>query len=422
MATTTDLEKFVDGRIEDKLKALDERVSKQIGESLAKGIPAAQAEVERKYADIFMKAREDEFKRGKKERPVSLIFGKMMRMKALSESPSLRQRGLDTLALARKIVDNDPEVKGYLDVMTKANIMDGTTPTAGEFLIPAVMGPEVIELLYAHTVMDKVGVRKYPMENGNLELPRVDTGATVAYSGETSKGTPTNQVLGRIKLSAKKINGFIVMSNSLLRSSSFNADQIFVTDLQRQFALKVDYTQLYGTGTEYVPRGIANFPGIQTAGSSSTAFPVTQPGDLVALLETANVLGLNNAWIMHPMMKNYIMNLTFNSMFAFRDEMTRDKTLFGIPFFTSTQVGFTNNATPGLRYGDIFLADFSEFAWGEQLAPSIRVSQEATVTVNSTAVNTFEQDLTVTQILAEHDFQLRHPAAFVKGTYKFASS
>lgn len=92
------------------------------------------------------------------------------------------------LARAIKCLDvfgrHDPEraefyAKKYYEDMSMARefkAMSATNPTAGGFLIPEVYLDEVIELLYSKTVIKELGARTIPLENGNLNIPRMTSG------------------------------------------------------------------------------------------------------------------------------------------------------------------------------------------------------------------------------------------------------
>jgi len=91
----------------------------------------------------------------------------------------------------------------------------------------------------------------------------------------------------------------------------------------------------------------------------------------------------------------------------------------GIPLLMTTQISYTTGS-PG--YTDIWLGDFSEFIWGDQMTMEVQVSREASFDDNGTQVSAFQQDLTLTRVIGVHDFNIKHDKSFVKGTYKLATS
>lgn len=115
---------------------------------------------------------------------------------------------LVNLARAIKCLDvfgrHDPEraefyAKKYYNDTSMAHefkAMSATNPTAGGFLIPEVYLDEVIELLYSKTVIKELGARTIPLENGNLNIPRMTSGTRAMWGGEGRKIASTQPASG----------------------------------------------------------------------------------------------------------------------------------------------------------------------------------------------------------------------------------
>jgi HK97 family phage major capsid protein len=205
------------------------------------------------------------------------------------------------------------------------------------------------------------------------------------------------------------------MSNTLIRSSGVNIEGWVAEDLMRKARIALDDALLNGTGSQYQPLGLANNSNVQTSGSSSTAFAVTTPNDMVALLEQANVRMENVHWLLNPMGESWIRNKAFASgPFAWSEEMNRSGTLRGYQFHSSSTVKYTDTTTD---YADFWLGDFAEMMFGISKDISIEVSREGTFTNNGNVISAFDRDLTLIRLIAEVDFACRQPKAFVHGTY-----
>jgi len=95
---------------------------------------------------------------------------------------------------------NDPEQaayyarKNYSDatMAREFKALTATSPTSGGFLIPQVYMDEIIELLYAETVVRELGARPVSMENGNLIMPKVRSGSRARWTGEARPKGATN--------------------------------------------------------------------------------------------------------------------------------------------------------------------------------------------------------------------------------------
>ena len=317
------------------------------------------------------------------------------------------------LGTAKKMFDGDKELHGYIQKGMEAGL-----PSTGGFLIPQQLSAEFIDPLYANTFLDKIGLTKYPMPNGSLDLGRGASSASFTWGAENPVNDKTGMTFDQVKLAAKKGSAYVPISNSLLRYSPAAVQGIIAGNLQEVFADAINTAALYGTGTAYQPKGITLQSGIQTLGTSATALTADLVNDMCSLLEQANVKMYKPFWIMSPKMKSWIKNLkTTVGAYHYREEMNKDKTLEGIPFITTTLSSYTDTSTD---YADLFLADWWYFLWGVGRDMELQMSKEATYVSGSTTYSAFQRDETVVKILAELDFAVKQPKAFVHGTFSVA--
>lgn len=366
------------------------------------------AEVQHKYGELFKAA--PAVVKGAEEVEKSITAARYIKLAAVHNGDIDKMGKAAEKAYARDELLNS-EIKA-------ASVTD---PSAGGFLVPEVLASELIGLLYNKLSVYQAGARRIPMPNGNLLIPRMDTGATVGYIGENGRLGKTQQVFGDIKLSSKKLGAVIPMSNDLLRSSSMAADTYIRDDLVKQMYLKMDLKTLYGLGTDNEPHGLASLLNSSNiVGSSTTAFTADIPSTLIGVLYQANVPMTNPYWIINGVTYSYLLNLkTSTGAYIFADEMLTAKTLRGFPYIVSNQVSYTAGS-PG--YVDIFLGDFSEFIIGEQMGMQIETSREASYYDGSNTISAFQNDQTLIRAISLHDFAIRHDVSFVQGTYKLATS
>ena len=103
--------------------------------------------------------------------------------------------------------------------------------------------------------------------------------------------------------------------------------------------------------------------------------------------------------------------------YIYRDEMNNNKTLEGIPFVVTTGSSYTDTTTD---YADLWLGDWDYFLWGASRDMELTMSKEATYMSGATAYSAFDRDETVIKVVAEHDFNVSQPLAFVHGIYSVA--
>jgi HK97 family phage major capsid protein len=314
----------------------------------------------------------------------------------------------EVMATAQKFY---PQSKALHEIMKKD--LEAGVPSAGGYGIPQILLPTFVPYLYKKTLLDKIGVTKYPMPAGNLRIARIDSTSSVTWGGELPKLNKTQQTLGDVVLNSKKLTAVVPYSNTLFRNQQIGLDGLIASDLQRVATIAIDNAALYGLGNQYQPLGLELTPSIQTSGTtgSPTALTVQFPIDMVALLEQANVPMENPVWLMNPLAKGWMMGKAFSSgPFAWASEMATGKTLNGFPFFASATVA--NSTT---TWANVWLGDFSEFIWGVSYDIAIDVSREGTYTDSGGTVhNAWQSDETLVRLITEMDFNVKHPTSFVE--------
>lgn len=299
--------------------------------------------------------------------------------------------------------------------------LSATILSDGGATVPEILSSELILPLYTRIGATKLGSRRLPMTNGNMTIPRINTAATVGWVGENKAIPKSQEVLGDVKLNAKKLGVLVPISNDLLRSSTMAADQWVLKDVQNQMYVEMDRSMLYGSNTQYQPGGLSTLLSAgQKQGSSSTAFTTTLITTLYGQLGQANVNMIQPGILMNASTESYLLNLTTSTgAFLFYAEMMERGTIRGIPYAVSNNCAFTDSSTD---YVDFFIGDWSEFLIGEQLPLSVEVSREASYLVNGTSVSAFERDQTLIRVIALMDYQIRHDASFIQYTAKLATS
>ncbi|MFZ5688668.1 MAG: phage major capsid protein [Bacillota bacterium] len=297
---------------------------------------------------------------------------------------------------------NDTELHNALKSMAAG------TPSDGGFLIPEQYANEIIPLLRAKTIVRKLGARSLPLAGGNLNIPKLTGGATSYYLGELQDAKKSKPSLGNIRLSGKKLVTLVPMSNDLIRNNSYNADAMVRDDMLQSMALKEDYTAMYGSGTEFTPKGIKNVAGITT--NALNAVPSSDDlAAMIGVMLTKNLPWSAPGWGINGALWSVLYNLKDGvGNYIHRQEMNQGKFL-GLPFAISNQITYNNDIN---KSTEIFLADWSEFIIGEEMGLEIMASNEATYHDGTQLVSAFSTDQTVLKVTAKHDFGVRHPEAF----------
>lgn len=335
------------------------------------------------------------------------------------------------LARAIKCLDvfgrHDPDMASFYarkkyddaEMSREFKALSATNPAGGGYLIPEVYLADIVELLYAKTVIFGLGAQKVPMANGNLNIPRVTSGARATWGGEGRKIAKSQPAFGNIKLSAKRLEAIVPQTRELLMSTDFSADQIFANDLTRRMELGLDFGAMFGKGGEFQPLGVFadkevehldatalnNTDLASTAGVITADFPVFVRSKVLA----KNVDDAHLGWAMNSVLEGFLMNLkTTTGAYIYRDEMTSGK-LLGFPYLVSNQITTSDGGITELAFGN-----WADLLVGEQMGLETYTTLDGSwVDEAGTQHNAFEENLAATRALMYVDIAARHKESFI---------
>jgi len=312
---------------------------------------------------------------------------------------------------------------------------------SGGFIVPPDYMNEIIELLRPMAVVRSAQPRVIPMPRGTLTMPAQTAPGTASYGTEVAPIPSSQQTVGQIVASFKKLTALVPVSNDMMRYADPAADAFVRDDLVKIVALREDLAFLLGDGTLASPLGytaFANRYAITTGGTagvfSSTANSTAaaggnwitsnetytlataaqELGGLVNKLDTANVPDIRRTWFMHPRSYNYLYNVQ-NSLgvYVYREELNTGK-LLGYPIKKSTQIPINIHDTSSTNTdcSFIILAEMEQTMILDSMSLELAVSREGMyVDGSGTTWSAFQNDQTLIRAIAEHDFQIRHDAA-----------
>lgn len=338
----------------------------------------------------------------------------------------------------RDALDISGKLYGDQHPVTKA-LVAGVGGSGG-YIIPPEYINEIIELLRAKAVVRKSNPRTMPMPRGTMTLPAQTAAATATYSGEATKIAVSQQKVGQIIASYKKLTALVPISNDLMRYADPAADAFVRDDLVKVVALREDLAFITGDGTANTPRGFLSFASqfaIESGGSGGTyltgaastaasggnfitsteaytlATVAAELGGMVNKLDTANVPDERRTWFMHPRSYNYLFNVQNSlGLYVYREEMMGG-TLLTYPIQRTTQMP-TNIELPDTTAGGSFvmLVEMTDAMILDSMTLELFVSREGSyVDANGNTQSLVQNDETLVRAIAEHDFQMRHPAS-----------
>lgn len=293
-----------------------------------------------------------------------------------------------------------------------ARAMSSGLEASGGAWVPEQWAAEIIELLRPQAVVRSSGPVIMPMPNGNMTVPRINSGSNAHYVGENTDITSGDLGTGDVKLSAKKLAAIVPISNDLIRFSSYAADQVVRDDIVAAVAVAEDVAFIRGGGTAFTPKGMRNWAPsanvINATAGQSQANVITDTNKLLNALQGANVRMIRPTWMMSYRSYNYLNSVTTTTgAFVWRDELNAGK-FRGYPYKATNNI--PNNLSTGVgSESELYLADFADCVIGEVPGFMIDVSQDAVYTADGTnLISAFSRDQTVIRVMEQHDFAMRH--------------
>jgi HK97 family phage major capsid protein/HK97 family phage prohead protease len=389
--------------IPEEEKPEDEDEEKTEGKKAApkaKEQKAAPQNMQRKYADIYIStgAQPKEEKSGL---PPGIGFVRYQKCMMRAE------RDFDKAANIAKKSYEDP----FLERQIKA--MSVTAPSDGGYLVPEVYANELIPMIYAKSIVSKLGALDLDMANGNMTIPKQIGSSSAGYVGELRKTKASKPKMGKLKMSSKKLMGKIIIGNDLIKSSSIGADRLILKDATTVMALRRDKAALFGSGSEYEPLGIFKMKDVPTIDINSLPDEKTIGAMLGALIQK-DVDTTKLGWGFNGFAWQALYNVTggTSGLYIYRDDMKAGK-LGGHEFAISNQIpAATTTGNPT----DIILGDWSEYMIARQGQMESEFFREGTVTdEDGSLISAVDDDFTILRLIDLHDFGVRHEESFVIG-------
>ena len=299
-----------------------------------------------------------------------------------------------------------------------------STAGAGGVFAPDEFSADFIELLRPQLALQKAGIRVIPMSGQSLTRGRQATASTLTWKGENAAITYSQQTFDSPQLNLKDAAILTAISNDLLRDQAVSADVIVRDDLVKVGLLGIDLAGIRGLGSAFQPKGIrywipsGNINGSQAATGTPTlqnaAYDIEVKG--TALLNTQNVPSTKRVMILHPRTVGGFKQLKDGiGGFPIAMEINEHKTIFGVPFFETTQIpiNLSGGGSGGSVESEIYIGEATECEMGMGLQPTVEVSREAAyLDSNSTMQSAFTNDQTVVRMILRVDFILRHNFAW----------
>lgn len=263
----------------------------------------------------------------------------------------------------------------------------------GELVATDLWSSQFIDLLRPNSIAAGLGVRFATGLVGNVDIPKMTSGASFYWIDEDEDGSESNVGLGIIKMSPKTIAGAVPITRRLMQQSTPDIDLLVRDEMLRGIGLGIDKAVFLGTGLNNQPLGIKNQTGVH-------AIPIPAGGwdwKTIVAFETAvaesNALAANMAYAMRPSLRGTLK--TTEKAAGTAKYLWDGDQVNGYPGVVSTQL-----ETDAMLHGD-----FSQALVGMWGALDLTVDKSTKAASGGTVLRVFQ----------DADVAIRHGAAFAYG-------
>jgi len=301
------------------------------------------------------------------------------------------------------------------DLNFNGRALDATTGTKGEYLVPPQAMTQMIDLLYAQTVVIESGATVLSNLVGSpVEIPKLTTGATAAWIAENTAITESEQVFGQVTLSPNMLAALVKMSRRLVALSNPGVEGIVQGDIVKQMQRALDLAALRGTGANNQPLGVSQQPNINTVsiGDNGGAINFDHLIKMEGTLEDDDAAMGPLGFIFHPRVKRRlkiekVVEYSGGTEGAYRLHPPTDSDLenwLSAPFKTTTQIPINLTKGSGTALTEVYYGDWSSLLvalWGGMLIESTNSGGDA-----------FAKHQLWVKATMEADIAVRHPESF----------
>lgn len=263
----------------------------------------------------------------------------------------------------------------------------------GELVATDLWSSQFIDLLRPNSIAAGLGVRFATGLVGNVDIPKMTSGASFYWIDEDEDGTESNVGLGIIKMSPKTIAGAVPITRRLMQQSTPDIDLLVRDEMLRGIGLGIDKAVFLGTGLNNQPLGIKNQTGVHAIQIPAGGWDWKTIVAFETAVAESNALAANMAYAMRPSLRGTLK--TTEKAAGTAKYLWDGDQVNGYPGVVSTQL-----ETDAMLHGD-----FSQALVGMWGALDLTVDKSTKAASGGTVLRVFQ----------DADVAIRHGAAFAYG-------
>lgn len=275
----------------------------------------------------------------------------------------------------REVKENGKSLEGNIAIPSKfiqigkKQKRDLTIATEGGDVRPLDL-QSVIPILAPNPVISQLGAQTLTGIVGNVQFPRHNGAASLAWEGETDANAETTPTFDKVEMSPNRVGGFIDVSQTFIRQTSFDAESWVRNELNRVIGLEIDETSFQGSGSGSEPTGILNVAGIGSAdiGTNGGAPTYSKVKELLSDVEVANALMGDLSFVSTPQVAYKLAETPKQASGVegnFVYNMERGENLLGYNYVRTNQMPSNLTKGTGTNLHALLFGNFSEWIIGQ---------------------------------------------------------
>ncbi len=270
------------------------------------------------------------------------------------------------------------------------NLQSSKAGEGGELIATELWSNQFIDLLKPQSIGAKLGVRFATGLVGNVDVPKMSSGASFYWIDEDENVTDSSASFGVVKMSPKTVGGAVPITRRLMAQSTPDVDLLLRDHFLSGIGLVIDKAIFLGSGVGSEPRGITKTTGIHAVPFPSAGIDWKSIVDLETVISEANANAEAMAYIMRPSMRGKLKTTqVVNGQAKFLWE-------------NNSVNGYTGAVSTQLEANSILAGDFSQVLVGLWGAIDLMLDKSAKAASGGAVLRVFQ----------DADIAVRHAPAF----------
>jgi len=200
-----------------------------------------------------------------------------------------------------------------LDRMFQKRDITTSTGNGSYTIVDGVNG--YVEALRERSLALQLGAEYLTGLTGNFDVPRENALYTPGWKAETATVDESSPTMARAAYSPKRLGGFMDVSKQLIIQSAVGIEARLRNQILLGNAEAIDQAAWNGSGASNDPTGILNDADVPVLGIATDGGAITKVliETLVQRLEEAKGMSDNTRWVVSPILKRILKNITMDS-------------------------------------------------------------------------------------------------------------